>query len=197
VATDGHQLYIADGTNGVVRSVKSVSADEKVVAGTGVHGFAGDGGPATAAQLCYPDGLAFDHHDNLAIADSINVDYGGDDHCTSFRVRVVAHARGTFFGQSMTSGDLYTVAGNGNPGFSGDGGPGTAAGLCYPSAVAIDKSGNLVIADSFLDDPIDDLLCGSNRIRVCGSHYRNVLRAVDDRGQHLHGRRQWHRRSVG
>jgi hypothetical protein len=181
VAIDGHEIFVADGVNGVVRSLKSVSSNEKVVAGTGVHDFAGDGGPATAAQLCYPDGVAFDRHDNLAIADSINVDYGGDDHCTSFRVRVVAHATGTFFGQSMTSGDIYTVAGNGNPGFSGDGGAGTAAGLCYPSAVAVDKSGNLVIADSFLDDPIDDLLCGSNRVRVVaattGTFYGQAMTA--------------------
>jgi hypothetical protein len=166
VAIDGAAIYLSDGGVGVVRRVTSVSRAETVVAGNGEPGFAGDGGPSAAAQLCFPDGLAFDHHDNMAIADSISVDYTGDDHCTSFRVRVVAGASGTFYGQAMTSGDIYTIAGNGNPGFSGDGGPGTSAGLCYPSAVATDANSNLVIADSTLEDPIDDLLCTSNRVRI-------------------------------
>jgi hypothetical protein len=63
---------------------------------------------------------------------------------------VVAVRTGRFYGQAMTAGDIYTVAGNGNVNFSGDGGPATKAGLAGPDGVAVDRAGNLVIADSFL-----------------------------------------------
>ena len=63
------------------------------------------------------------------------------------RIRVVAASTGTFYGQAMTAGDIYTIAGNGTYGFSGDGGPGTTAELSYPEAVAVD-AGNVLIADS-------------------------------------------------
>jgi hypothetical protein len=62
------------------------------------------------------------------------------------RIRVVASRTGTFYGQAMTAGDIYTIAGNGTRGFSGDGGPGAAAELSYPAAVAVD-AGNVLIAD--------------------------------------------------
>ena len=74
---------------------------------------------------------------NLVLADS------GND-----RVRVVAATTGTFYGQSMTAGDIYTVAGDGTPGFSGDGGPATAAELNEPAGVALDAAGDLLIADT-------------------------------------------------
>ena len=57
-------------------------------------------------------------------------------------------ATGTFYGQAMTKGDIYTVAGNGTYGFSGDGGPATHAALAVPLGVAVDGQGNLVISDS-------------------------------------------------
>jgi hypothetical protein len=80
---------------------------------------------------------------NLLIADTENN-----------RVRVLAATTGTFYGRAMTAGRIYTVAGNGEPGFAGDGGPGVSAGLNTPEGVATDGSG-LVIADSL-----------SNRIRM-------------------------------
>ena len=61
---------------------------------------------------------------------------------------VVAHATATFYGQPMTAGDIYTVASNGQPGSTGDGGPATAARLDLPRAVTFDGAGNLVIADT-------------------------------------------------
>lgn len=64
------------------------------------------------------------------------------------RVRVVAVSSGSFYGQPMTEGDIYTVAGSGYDGFTGDGGPGTKAGLYNPSGVAVDGAGNLVITDT-------------------------------------------------
>jgi hypothetical protein len=61
---------------------------------------------------------------------------------------MVAASTGTFYGQAMTAGDIYTVAGDGDLGYSGDGGPATSAELDTPYGVAVDGSGNLVIADT-------------------------------------------------
>ena len=82
---------------------------------------------------------------NLVIADTFN-----------YRVRVVAESSGTFYGRSMTAGDIYTVAGNGGSGFSGDGGPAIRSGLYGPAGVAVD-GGNLMISDTNHD-----------RIRIIG-----------------------------
>jgi uncharacterized protein (TIGR03437 family) len=115
-------LFIADAGNNRIRMVsKGVIT---TVAGNGRGGYSGDGGPATGAQLNQPWGVAVDSAGNLYIADT------GND-----RVRKVSN------------GVLTTVAGNGTMGFSGDGGPATSAGLWAPTAVALDSSGNLYIAD--------------------------------------------------
>ena len=55
--------------------------------------------------------------------------------------RVVAATSGTFYGQAMTAGDIYTVAGGGGQGFFGDGGPGTSAWVGLPEGVAVDSAG--------------------------------------------------------
>jgi trimeric autotransporter adhesin len=60
---------------------------------------------------------------------------------------MVAARSGTFYGQAMTGGDIYTVAGDGTQGFSGDGGPATSAELNQPDAVAVNGAGSLFIAD--------------------------------------------------
>src|SRR5580658_3835314 len=92
------------------------------VAGTGTAGYSGDGGPATAAEISYPNGIGVDNADNLIIIP----DTGND------RIRVVPDTSGTFYGIAMTAGDIYTVAGNGTQGCAGDGGPATAAELGGP-----------------------------------------------------------------
>jgi hypothetical protein len=71
------------------------------------------------------------------------------------RVRVVAARTGTFYGQAMNAGDIYTIVGTGTPEFAGDGGPATGAALLVPEGLAVDAAGNLLIADS-----------GNNRIRM-------------------------------
>ncbi len=148
VAVDGSgNLVIADALNWRVRVVADstgtfygiamTAGDIYTVAGNGTGGQSGDGGPATSAELNYPQGVAVDSSGNLVIADADNN-----------RVRVVADSTGTFYGVAMTAGDIYTVAGIGTGGSSGDGGPATSAELNYPSGVAVDGSGNLVIADT-------------------------------------------------
>ncbi len=67
---------------------------------------------------------------------------------------MVAESTGTFYGQAMTSGDIYTIAGNGTDGFAGDGGPAASAELGLPEAAVTDPAGDVLIADT-----------GSNRIR--------------------------------
>ncbi len=148
VATDAHgNFVIADLQNSAIRVVAEQSGtfygqamtagDIYSIAGTGVAGYSGDGGPATSAELSYPKGVAIDGHGNVVVLDFSNE-----------RVRVIAEAAGTFYGKTMTAGDIYTIAGNGTAGFTGDGGAATAAELHYPEGIGIDASGNAVISDS-------------------------------------------------
>ena len=119
-------LFIADTDNHRIRKVDSAGVIS-TVAGTGVFGDSGDGGPAVNAQLDAPGGVAVDSADNLFIADT-------DNH----RIRKVDSA-----------GVISTVAGTGRFGFSEDGGPAVNAELWSPSGVAVDGAGNLFIAESF------------------------------------------------
>ncbi len=123
-------LYIADYNNSNVRKV-DVFGVITTVAGTGVYGFSGDGGPAIEAELSRPIGLEADSRGNLYIADIENN-----------RVRKVNAA-----------GIISTVAGGGGvadsvePGFSGDGGPAKLSLLNVPIGLALDASDNLYIGD--------------------------------------------------
>jgi hypothetical protein len=63
------------------------------------------------------------------------------------RIRVVAAKTGTFYGQAMTAGDIYSVAGQSSLGSSGDGGPGTKAHLSSPIGIAVDPAGSILTAD--------------------------------------------------
>ena len=139
---DGHDnVYIAEYFNQVIRRVDATTGVVSTFAGTeGVHGFAGDGGPATQAQLAYPLGVAVDPSGNVDIAD-----FGNN------RIRRVD-----------SSGTITTIAGNGLPpyscsgsfcgyfgdGYSGDGLAARDATLSSPSSVAVDGSGNLFVADA-------------------------------------------------
>jgi sugar lactone lactonase YvrE len=118
-------LFIADTGNERIRKVTPTGIIS-TVAGSGMEGFSGDGGPAISAQLYGPTGIAVDTAGNLFISDQANQ-----------RIRKVTAA-----------GIIGTVAGNGTYGFSGDGGPATSAQLFDPEDVAIDSTGNLFIADT-------------------------------------------------
>ena len=113
--------------------------DITTIAGDGTYGYSGDGGPATSAELAYPDGVVTDAAGNVLLSDQ-----------DSFRVRIVAASTGTFYGQAMTA-DIYTIAGDGTQGSSGDGGPATSAELGQPEELAVDHHGNVLIADNAND----------------------------------------------
>jgi uncharacterized repeat protein (TIGR02543 family) len=127
-------IYIADYSNNCIRKV-STSGVISTVAGhndPNTFGSTGDGGPATAAYIYGPRGIAVDSTGNIYIVQE-----------GSSLIRKVD-----------PSGVISTFAGNRTYGYSGDGGPATAAALKFPNAVAVDSSGNVYIADT-----------GNNRIR--------------------------------
>ena len=96
------------------------------IAGNPGAGYPGDGGPATSARLNFAAGIAVDAAGNLFVVDNFCV------------IRKIS-----------PSGIITTVAGNGTPGFSGDGGPATSAQLYQPSGVAVDGAGNLFISEVY------------------------------------------------
>ena len=119
-AADG-SIYIADMRNHRVRRVGS-DGIISTVAGDGSGSYGGDGGPATAAWLNHPIGVAVDSAGNVYIADRYNQ-----------RIRRV----------DATTGIISTVAGDGTVGYGGDGGPATAASLNWPTGVTVDSAGNV------------------------------------------------------
>ncbi|MEZ4365431.1 MAG: hypothetical protein R2939_03975 [Kofleriaceae bacterium] len=125
VAADG-TLYLADAQNYRIRKVDPQTGIISTFAGTGTNGYAGDGGPATAAEIGRAWGVAVDGDGDVYFADG-----------TNHVVRRVDLATGT----------ITTVAGTGEDGFAGDGGPATAARLRQPSSVGLDGAGNLFILD--------------------------------------------------
>jgi sugar lactone lactonase YvrE len=116
----GGVVYFADSSNGRIRRVTTDGIIRTL------PGINGDGGPAATATLAGPTGLAFGQDGSLYVAER-----DGE------RVRRID-----------PSGRITTVAGNGVMGFGGDGGSAVAAELDHPTAIALDGSGNLFIADS-------------------------------------------------
>ena len=128
-------------TNHTQWGMAMTAGDAYIIAGSssGSYGDTGNGGAATSALLNSPVGLAVDAAGDLYIADGSNN-----------RIQEVAATTGTQWGQSMTAGDIYTVAGSssGISGYSGDGGAATSAELTSPAGIAVDSSGDLLICDS-------------------------------------------------
>ena len=141
-------VYIADYENSRIRRVAAKTGVVTTVAGSGacspspppfvvlvcLGGFGGDGGPATNAKLNHAQSVAIDAEGNLFIADT-----------TNHRIRLVEAA----------SGLIYTIAGNGTSGFSGDGGPAPAAAINSPAGIAVDGLGRVFFSDE-----------GNQRIRM-------------------------------
>ncbi len=122
----------------------------ETVAGTGVAGFQGDDGPAREAQFNWPMGLAFDNDANLYIADFFN-----------HRVRKVD-----------PQGRISTLAGTGERGYKGDGGPAAAAQLNNPTSVVADEQGNIYFADS-----------NNHRVRKIEAAPPHLIRTVAGTGE--------------
>ena len=115
LATDtAGNVYVSDSVNNVIRKIDT-SQTITTVAGVGVLGYAGDGGPATQAKLHQPEGLDFDGEGDLWFADNLNN-----------AIRAID-----------TKGNVFTVAGTGTPGYSGDGGLAGAAQLNGPQGLRI------------------------------------------------------------
>ena len=133
----------------------SVIGTITTVAGIGSYGYSGDGGLATAASIGFSYGIAFDGSSNLYLSDNL-----------ACCLRMV----------KANSGIITTVAGNGLPGYSGDGGFSTAALLSYPTGIAIDDlSGNIYIADT-----------GNNRVRMITKR-TGIITTVAGNGQFFTG----------
>jgi sugar lactone lactonase YvrE len=128
VGFDAHgDLFLSDTFNHRIRKIDREAGAIQTVAGSGLRGDSGDGGPARDAKLNEPYGIVLDHRGNLFFADRLN-----------FKVRKMDAA----------SGVISTIAGTGSPVHSGDGGPARQAGLVEPNGVALDREGqNLYVAD--------------------------------------------------
>jgi sugar lactone lactonase YvrE len=123
---DQGRIFFTDTDHNLVRMLDAAGV-VTTIAGDGTPGDSGDGGPATAAQINSPHGVAVDNRGHVYIADSPND-----------RIRMV----------TLDTGIITTVAGTGHQGFSGDGGPATAAELDHPRFLLAFPDGSLIIADT-------------------------------------------------
>jgi hypothetical protein len=121
-------VYVSNTVDNVLATLSGSPATTTIVAGSyEASGETGDGGPASAATLYQPSGTAVDSHGDVFIADTQD--------------NVVR--------EITPNGTIQLVAGNGQPGYSGDGGPATRAELDSPEAVAVNAAGDLFIADTY------------------------------------------------
>jgi hypothetical protein len=146
-------IYIAESGDNRVRKINA-SGIITTIGGTGVHGFSGDGGPATDAQLLSPEAVFSDTFGNVYIADANNN-----------RIRKITTLTGT----------ITTIAGSGPTGVgtatsAGDGGAATNAQIGNPSGLCLDKFGNIYIADY-----------GNNKIRKIDA-ITNIITTVAGTG---------------
>lgn len=118
-------VYIGDAM-GRIRKIDAITGIVTTIAGTGIHGYSGDGGPATEARIGAPSAIRLDGAQNLYFADR-------DFHV----VRKVD-----------ASGNISTIAGSGEPGFSPDGTPATEAMLWKPLGLEVSTSGDVFVSDS-------------------------------------------------
>ena len=125
-------MYVADCGNFVIRKINALGVIY-TIAGNRKCNYSGDGGPAVNASIKWPLAIAVDNNNNLLIVDNA----------------------GNSIRKVSATGIITTICGNGVAGYSGDGGPATNAMIDAPTDVAVDKRGNIYVADN-----------GNNRIRV-------------------------------
>jgi uncharacterized protein (TIGR03437 family) len=162
-------VYIADSYNHRIRRI-ALDGTITTVAGTGQEGFGGDGGPAVNAILDTPNDVKIDDQGNLIVSDSFNfrirkITPGGIITTLANLINIpalpenialdrsgnvyVAGGITNFIVKVTASGVVTIIAGTGATGFSGDGGPATAATLSWPEGVAVDNGGNVFVADQY------------------------------------------------
>jgi len=163
VADPAGNIYISDYGNYNVRKVDT-KGNITTFAGIGAWGYSGDGGPATKAAFAAPTALAIDSAGDIYIADPGNnnireITPDGNIHTVVSNVNAVSIAvdsansiyfpgwQNSTIQKILSDGTQFAIAGNGKPGFSGDGGPATNAELNFPYGVAVDSSGNVYVAD--------------------------------------------------
>jgi len=142
-------IYFGDGDNSHprIRKVTSSTGIITTIAGNGIYGHRGDGGPATDAEFEYPTGLLMDKNGELYVAD-----------IGSNTVRKI----------SLT-GIITNIAGNGTAAYSGDNGPAISAGLNEPCEVGLDSYGNIIITD-YLNNCLRKVDATTNVITtICGN----------------------------
>ena len=162
-------VYFVSESRSLILRLDPATNSVAIVAGIGIGGYSGDGGPATKAELNNPQGIAFDAAGNLFVADNRNnvvrkIDTQGTitTFATAPYVVGVAIAKdGTLYASNYfqlirvnSNGATTVIAGGSQPGYGGDDGPATAALLSNASGIIFDQAGNLLVADS-----------GNNRIR--------------------------------
>ena len=123
-------IFIADRGNGVIRKVTFSTGFITTIAGSGIFGYSGDGGLATAAKLAYPAGIALDSSGNIYFADYNN-----------YRIRKI----------TSSTGIITTVCGTGSVGAvgNGDGGLATAAAIYLARGITLDSSENIYFTDEY------------------------------------------------
>ena len=140
-------VFVAEASDQRIQVIRPGSHTAVTVVGTGVAGFNGDGRAAQTSELDQPTGIAVDGNGTLLIADTANC-----------RLRVMPATSGSYFGQTMLAQHLYTIAGTGVCGSAQRGGSAAAAQLWNPVAVAVDRAGDLFVADnddqSLLEIPV-------------------------------------------
>ena len=128
VFVDSHgNIFVSDALNNRVRKIDSNTGIITTIAGNGTQGYSGDGGLAIDATLSNPQSLYVDSQGTLFITDMYN--------------NVVRKV-------NAITGIITTIAGNGNGGYSGDGGPATDATLYFPEGIALDSIGNIYIVEN-------------------------------------------------
>jgi hypothetical protein len=130
-----YRILFIPKTSGSYFGISMTANSLYAIAGTGIAGYSGDGGPATAAKFAEPYGVSVDSEGNVYVADK------------NGSIRFIPKGSGTYFGVSMTANSIYTIAGDAIYGYSGDGGPATAAQFQQSARARTDGDGNLYVAD--------------------------------------------------
>lgn len=145
---DHHRMWFTDSGDNTLRMVDlaSAAAQETVVAGTGVKGYGGDGGPAIAASLGQPAGIAIDGRGVVYVADFWNQ-----------RIRVVntSSTRQRVCAIDVGPGQIATIAGDGTAGYrgQGEGGPATQAQISWPTGITLMTSSGSSTASTSRSPP--------------------------------------------